>query len=598
MNQSERQLKPVLKRISKFLGSIQLAVPVLFFVAAAMAWGTYLESTQSSAVSRATVYGSWWFIGLMLLICVSLIFAVVNRYPWKRKHVGFITVHAGLIILIVGSFWSMFGRIEGHLTLEEGASGDQIETEREVVELAEFNAGKSTIVGSTAAPNGPASLTLGAMKAEVVERWDNCQEINYVADDAPEAMRAIEVSGNPTATEGDWVGEEAKAGGAPTLEGMTIRVLPDGAPWTPPIAPVKSVTGYVFVADGKQYPVGEIGSQSLPGWTIVSIQKFEKALVTGGKITEGGAERNPAIEVVITNGQGSSERHTSFEAFPDMVLAKTIEGTAKSEARLTTAAGSADKETFVLYGTIASPKFGYISPDGAGRELATPASAPWVFQLGTHQIRVLRQLAHARAAVKFVKAPTATDRRPAIVLKIANQSEPVVLAWKQFERVGPGGNQMLRFGPQMVQLPFSVKLNDFRKTDYPGTEMAMSYESDVTISSQGMADLPYLIHMNTPYAFSPWKVYQSGFVGERVTVLSVMRDPGLPMTYAGSIVLCVGIFVTFFVRPMSSGHPGIPAPSMMSERRAKHDAETLEAAQPVVRNAAGRDAPRTVGASG
>jgi hypothetical protein len=77
--------------VACWLGSIQFAVPILIFVAVALGWGTYLESTQSARVAKSVVYGSMWFLILMGLVCVSLIFAVVTRYPWKRKHVGFIT---------------------------------------------------------------------------------------------------------------------------------------------------------------------------------------------------------------------------------------------------------------------------------------------------------------------------------------------------------------------------------------------------------------------------------------------------------------------------------------------------------------------------
>ena len=90
-------------RIALFLGSVRLAVPVIAFVAVEMAWGTYLESTQNAKVARAAVYVSWWFVSLMALVCVSLVFAVITRYPWKRRHVGFITVHAGLLLLMAGS---------------------------------------------------------------------------------------------------------------------------------------------------------------------------------------------------------------------------------------------------------------------------------------------------------------------------------------------------------------------------------------------------------------------------------------------------------------------------------------------------------------
>jgi hypothetical protein len=572
MRSSEGRGKQLAKRFVRFLGSIQLAVPVMIFVAIAMAWGTYLESTQNSAVSRANVYGSWWFMALMGLICVSLVFAVVNRYPWKRKHIGFITVHAGLVILIVGSFWSMVGRIEGHLTLEEGTKGDQIETEREVVELAEFNMGQSTIIGTAAAPSGAGSLRLGPMALEVLERWDNCREVQYVANDAREPLRAIELSGNPTATEGDWVAEEAKAGGAPTLEGMTIRVLADGADWTPPAAPVKSPTGFVFMVGEQEFPLGEVGAEAMPGWRVVSVQRFERATVSGGKISEGGAEVNPAIEVVISDGKGTSERHSSFKNFPDMVLFKAMEGQAKSGGRLTVASASRRAETLVVFGPVAAAKFGYVGPDGAGRVL-DGAGLPRVLELGSHRVRVLKQFDRARAAVRFERAPSAGDRRPALVVRVAGRPDPVVLAWKAFESVPTSANQLLRFGPQMVRLPFAVTLKDFRKTDYPGTEMAMAYESEVVISREGQADEPHLIHMNSPFAAAPWKVYQSGFIGEKVSVFSVMRDPGLPLTYLGSVVLCVGIVLTFFVRPTSSGHPGIPAPSFIPERKGHHAPE-------------------------
>ncbi|MCX5690755.1 MAG: hypothetical protein NTV94_13400 [Planctomycetota bacterium] len=194
MKHVEPWLKTPFGRVVRFLGSVQLAVPVMFFVAAAMAWGTYLESSQSSKVSRALVYGSWWFIALMGLVCVSLVFAVVVRYPWRKQHVGFITVHAGLVMLIFGGFWSLFGRVEGQLTLEESGSGDAIELDTEVVELTRFAAGKGTPVASVEAPLGSASLKLASNELVVVERWDNTTEEEVVSEGGPQPFRAINVT--------------------------------------------------------------------------------------------------------------------------------------------------------------------------------------------------------------------------------------------------------------------------------------------------------------------------------------------------------------------------------------------------------------------
>lgn len=117
---------------------------------------------------------------------------------------------------------------------------------------------------------------------------------------------------------------------------------------------------------------------------------------------------------------------------------------------------------------------------------------------------------------------------------------------------------VLQFGSRRVQLPFSVRLADFKKTDYPGTDMAMAYQSNVGVTLPGQPEITYDIYMNHPFAHGPWKVYQSGFVGEHVSVFSVMHDPGLMLTYIASAVLVLGVAVTFYSRSMSWGHPGIP----------------------------------------
>lgn len=140
------------------------------------------------------------------------------------------------------------------------------------------------------------------------------------------------------------------------------------------------------------------------------------------------------------------------------------------------------------------------------------------------------------------------------------------LPWKgmvAFPAQGPG--VMLRYGPRTVPLPFAIRLDQFRKTDYPGTEMAMAYESDVSVTAPSEADTKVLISMNNPLKHSGWKVYQSGFVGSETSIFSVMRDPGLVLTYIASVFLCVGIAITFYSRGWSWGHPGIPAPFTVKE---------------------------------
>ncbi|GMV26464.1 MAG: hypothetical protein AMXMBFR58_24950 [Phycisphaerae bacterium] len=558
-----------------WLGSIKVAIPLLAAVTVAMVWGTYLESTQSAKVAKAVVYGSSWFMALMVMICASLILAVVTRFPWKKKHLGFITVHASLVTLIVAGFWSLYGRIEGRISLDAGMEADHIETDEEILELVEHTGGVFTVLGAATAPHSSATVRLGDLSVKVTERWSNTREVVEVVDGGPQPFRAIELSLDPSMPRTFWIGEEGQ-GGAADLAGLRVRLLGPDATWDPPAtasAPSETPGGYVFVVDGKRIPLADQGQEAFPGWTITSIKKFQYAMVSGSGLEETtptpGAEPNPAIDVVITDGKGTSERHTAFTKFADMVLVKTIEGTAKSGAHLTPAAGSQPKggETVVVYGKPGALKVGYVSPDGTVHTAEQTGPLPWSFTVGTRNLSIRQDIARAREVSHFTEAPPADEYRPAMVVDLGDGSGPQPVAWKAMVPVpakGPG--VMIRYGPRTHPLPFSITLKEFRKIDYPGTEMAMAYESDVSVKSpQGNLD-KVRIHMNSPLEHSGWKVYQSGFVGNSTSIFSVMRDPGLLLTYIASIFLCLGIAITFYSRGWSWGHPGIPTPISTKEQ--------------------------------
>ncbi len=565
-------MKPVLPwhhtligRIAFFLGGLKLAVPVLLAVAAALAWGTYLDSTHGAKAARATVYGSWWFIGLMALVCVSLVFAVVTRFPWQRKHLGFMTVHASLIALILGGFWSMFGRVEGRIILEAGSATNALLTDDERVELLRHDSGQFTTIGGATFGAGAADATLDGLTLHVTDRWENTREELEVTDDGPEPMRAMEVTFDPDARKGTWIGEESR-GGAVTMGAMRIRLLAAGQAFQPPppgAAPASvAAGGYAFVVGDKRYPLGTEGDEALPGWTVKTVRRFVHAIVGGGGLTEGEAGRdNPAVEVFITDGQGTVEQHVAFQNFPDMVMAKAVEGQGHSGATLAPTAVPSAGATLVVYGDPQALKAAYLATDGTVQQYDHDGSLPWAFEAGQRRITILRQCTRARAAVKLVPAPHAEQSRPSLIVRVGDEAgaSPVPLPWNTPTPVSVGGRVViLRYGPRTVDLPFTLRLDKFRKMDYPGTEMAMAYESDVTVDAPGHPDRSTTISMNNPLKQSGWKVYQSGFSGTTISIFSVMKDPGLTLTYIGATGLCLGILVTFYGRSFSAGHPGIP----------------------------------------
>ena len=98
-----------------------------------------------------------------------------------------------------------------------------------------------------------------------------------------------------------------------------------------------------------------------------------------------------------------------------------------------------------------------------------------------------------------------------------------------------------------MSLPFTVLLNDFVLTRYPGSQSPSSYESHVTIEHEGKVSKD-LIRMNHIVNVDGYRLFQTSFdKDEKGTVLTVNYDfPGMQITYLGYILLLLGIVITPF----------------------------------------------------
>ena len=105
----------------------------------------------------------------------------------------------------------------------------------------------------------------------------------------------------------------------------------------------------------------------------------------------------------------------------------------------------------------------------------------------------------------------------------------------------------LSYGSDEVQLPFSIKLNDFIAEKYPGTENSYSsFKSKVTVEDDKIFD--YDIFMNNILNHKGYRFFQASFdPDEKGTVLSVNDDFwGTFITYAGYLLLFVSMTAIFF----------------------------------------------------
>ena len=110
---------------------------------------------------------------------------------------------------------------------------------------------------------------------------------------------------------------------------------------------------------------------------------------------------------------------------------------------------------------------------------------------------------------------------------------------------------LLEYRKAVRELPVTVKLLDFRKSDYPGTQTPASFESDVELEDpqRGLV-LKRTIRMNSPLKYRGFVFFQSSYLDGPVetTVLSVRKDPGTPLIYAGCLIVVAGIVGMFLIR--------------------------------------------------
>ena len=96
----------------------------------------------------------------------------------------------------------------------------------------------------------------------------------------------------------------------------------------------------------------------------------------------------------------------------------------------------------------------------------------------------------------------------------------------------------------------SVRLDDFTMEVYP-SEMPKRFASDVVVTGKSGKDMTAVIEVNKPIEVDGWKMYQYGYdeeagVESTVSVLELVKNPWLPLVYAGIFMMLAGAFLMLF----------------------------------------------------
>ena len=116
----------VLNKIFKFLASIKLAVLIILGFVVLTAIGTIIESRYDMNVAAKLVYKTPWMFGILGLLAINLVAVMVDRWPWKKKHLPFLMAHIGILILLLGSYITYRLGLDGTLRLGLGQTSNKV----------------------------------------------------------------------------------------------------------------------------------------------------------------------------------------------------------------------------------------------------------------------------------------------------------------------------------------------------------------------------------------------------------------------------------------------------------------------------------------
>ena len=518
----------------RLLSSIRFAIPALFLFVAAMIYGTLMESTYGASYAKRAVYQSIPYTLLQLGILASVIAAVVDRIPLKKRLAGFYTVHAALVILMVGAAMTRYWGVDGTVELNAASSVNQarLDEDRLYAQLGGRTA-------SLSLPDVAGPRVLGSVLKVDSTIW--LRVVNYlpwatertrwVQSDSGAWFSEWQLKG-PRGEQSLQLGSEDRAGYRSSLSMGPLHVE-----WVPMarLDALRSGARYALVniKGGKSFAFKDLSAQPQVRKRVnakLGLEFIE--FTTEGRVLQF-FPRFSSLPVTAHQQVDSESPWRFYDAEalsasgPQVLLARSAGGAIR-----------------VAYGKGGKWEF----RDYQGERISLPWMGFGLTLVADHAGQV--------PVVEYVPTlPSAQEESPPPKAALIEVHNGVVTEQLWAHSLAPVQAPLtgieLFLGSRMEPLPFSLKLNRFKMDTVPGTDRPASYESFVQVTEPSAPPREEHIYMNHPLKSGGYTFYQSSYLqdemGEYHSILSVNRDPGRAVKYAGALLLVVGLLLHYLI---------------------------------------------------
>ena len=565
-----------LSSLVRGVGSLWFAAVLLILLLVAMACATVFEASQGTEQALAAFYMSRWFTVLLALLAVNVFVALALRFPFAWRQLGFVVTHVSILIVLGGAVVSKEFGVHGQVSPKEQQTLARfVDFDRDEIVMvrvsdqarAGVDLDKAIFGGYARVQNPPASvLVMDDVRVEITEYLPDSEWQRLVFDNNPDLHPAVEISLSGTESDSnavEWVFEDRgiEVGSIFTA----LRVITNDDQWSQLLSGQPDEHGE---SDGTlrieyqdasyQLAMADCLKEAMPlgktGLTVRVLRYLPDATVGADRKVVSASDRpnNPAVEVEIIAAE-AREKRVAFAQFPDFSHGKeVIEG-----LKLVFLAPTG--ETSPIEILLRPDDDAYVRFQAAGKHtvptkltVGEPVETPWPGR----ELTVLRRFDHARVDRELIEVePVRATRMPAVkvVARDGNHTHQRWLQRNMRHSLSLGGNQYdMSFIGKQVPLGFDLTLDSFRVGYYPGGMRHRSYESRITIFDPTTGRTQSrIISMNHPTSYGGYTFYQSSYgqdANKPYSVLSVARDPGQSVVFAGYISMLIGMLIVLGTR--------------------------------------------------
>lgn len=577
---AERCRRSLAWRVIHALGSLKLALLLLATIAIACAIATFYESRFDAKVAQAHIYKAPWFIVWLGVLCVNLFAVTLTRWPWERRHLGFIVTHYGIITLLIGAvIGSQFG-FEGNVTLHKSAPPvDRIVTSRSVLQTQNLATGAFEITAFDAevarpTERRPREFPVPGSKWRLVadghaERLATDERLTATSE--PNAPRGVEIEfttrmmgqrvtlpfllGDPASTNRDFFG-------------LARVIFADPLPGREPLE--ISETQIVF---HRYAPVVRGPGDATTG-ILVTLSRDGSHLDV--HLPEGRIEHLERAAAMGRPQKFGDITVTPLEYWPDFKLEKGRPISASPQPNNPAVLVRVDAPRQPREGEDRRPRLEFAPGDG-NSIVYQLSRGPWLvsrgsarpgesFPLGWADWTATIRASEPHARIEATRRPAGPGEMGPPGFRghlVGPDGQTTPPRWIASGDVLPLNAEVrIGYGLEKRRVDFTIGLKDFEVPRFEGTDNPSDYIATVEFRDPVTGRTqPGTARMNSPASWPGgfvalatglnYKFSQAQWNPEDLgeTTLQVLYDPGWLLKWTGSLAICAGIFIMFYLRP-------------------------------------------------